>query len=286
MKHLLTIALVLAFNAFAEENTGTTEETAATSPDAHVVGRIDLRPSYVGQSATGWDYHTENMAELGYQFDLNTVLSYRQEFNTNIYNPTSEANGGIDPTAQGGFFRGQLKNVWVSEDKDWDLSLEARTYLPTNAGKRDAGMITAIRNYGILAYKASDTVDVSLFEIPIIHMYDRAGFGEKANPSFENRVYLDVFANLSEDITLEFPLMLYSTRTRSFSLADGTQAKNGNQWDHNLSIYPELLYKIDPTYTVGVSYSSGYLMEPDLSKFSIGSGLEKGTYQLVFIATL
>lgn len=252
----------------------------ADAPAGRVTGLLDFRPSYT--SKTG-ELHTENTAAIGYQFNADRAIGYTQYVNSNLYNPqASEEESGLQAKLDVGFVNGKFKNLWQSEAKDLAFSYEARLYTPTSQSAQDAGMITTNRNYLTLKKTFNETFSLSVVELPIFHLYSRSGANGKANPFFENRVYLIADINLTSKLSLSLPLMFHQTRYANFQ--DG--AKNNNSWGYFVYVWPEVTYAIDDTYSVGVSYYSDNLLTSDLAKFTLGDGLEQGVYQLVFTASL
>lgn len=259
-------------------------ETTAVAPQAAdapaITGTVDIRPSHYVDTL-----RTENYLDLGYKTG-NHHFIIEQDFNTNLYNPSSTTGySGADVEIRDTFLRYKYNNVWESDDKVFSLSYELRPFLPTFKSRRDAGMITIVRNYAKFAAKVSDSVTLSLWEIPIAHIYNRSGNFNSAgeavpNAAFENRIYFIADWSMSERWSLSFPLMLNSARLREFG------GKGGN-WDHYLWIYPELDYAIDANYTVGLSwYNDAGFTKGDLSETTLESGFKNGVTQLVFRATL
>lgn len=277
--------------AHAEETTGTTTRpgseasstvtTAATPGDERIIGGVELRPSWT--SAVG-EVHSENWVQLGYQFTRATQVFYRQEFNTNVYNPGASAQG-LGLFATEGSVRLKVKDFYKPSAAA-GLSYELRTYLPTLSTKRDAGMITSVRNQLKATQNLGSAFSVSLEEIPILHVYDRPGIvgkkGAEANPVFENRVYLTAEVKPMTNLKLAVPLILNNVRYRAFQ--EG--AKNNNGWGHKLWVYPELTYTVTPNTMLGLGYYSDNLVLADFGGTNIGTGLEKGITQLILNASL
>lgn len=246
--------------------------TASAPSESGVMGFIDLRPSYSSQIG---EFHSENTLELGYKFSNTWNLVYDQEFQTNLYNPADE--GGLNLTAQDGYARLRGADLLKSADETLTLSYELRAFAPTKSSRRDAGMVTAIRNYAKLAKKLSDRVTMTLMEVPIAHIYTRASYNGKPNPSFENRIYLITDVDLTDKLSLSFPIQWNAQKLRS---AEGN-------WDNFIGIYPEVGYTLTENYSVGAAYyNDTSLMSSDLATFQIGDGLKNGVVQLFFKASL
>jgi hypothetical protein len=270
-----------------------TETVTIPSTESKVTATFEVRPTWTIQQGTNpgggnslkGKVGTENQAELGYQFNRNTIVTYRQEVNTNIYDPNAGADAsGLNPVAQDGFLRGRFENL-VQTDTGLSLGYEPRLYVPTDPAKRAAGMVGALRNYVKLKQNLSDTVDLSLYEVPILHLYNTAGdqTNNSANPTWENRMYLilDV-AFLDGKLNFSLPLMLNTTRTRDFSVG----ALNNNATFWKLWAYPELTYDFTSTFTAGVAFYTDNLIGDNFRWADFGKGIEKGAAQIILRASL
>src|SRR5262245_11805189 len=101
--------------------------SAAQAPEGAVIGTFELRPSYRSQIG---EFHAENSAFLGYKFATGQSIYYKQEFNTNIYNPTAKAGeGGLSPYAYDGSLRWKLGSIWEAPSAGLALSYEGRWYV-------------------------------------------------------------------------------------------------------------------------------------------------------------
>ena len=248
--------------------------TVAPPAPLPFIATLDLRPSWT--TNTG-EFHTENYVEVGYQFDPKTTLLYEQDFFTNLYDPVGS--GGLGLLALDGFFRLKRSRLWVDKERAFSLGYEARVLLPTRAKFRNAGMITHFRNYLKLGVGLSKTVTMTLMEIPIFLFYNRAGSGNEANPSYENRLYFITDVTLwNGKITVSLPILFHSTRYRDYQLG----AKNNATWSHFLWFYPEALYSLTPNSAVGLSFYTDNLAKADLSGLTLGDGFAAGVFQLVF----
>lgn len=249
-------------------------ETVAAPSDSRVVGKVTLQPSL---TIGGTDYFvSENEVMLGYQFHPKSTLSYTQE----IHSMGSE---GV--RTQNGHFKYQYAPLW-SNNLGTSLTHQPRVYLPTASLKRDAGMIAAVRNYLILTQKLTESMSVSLYEVPILHVYSRAAStAVKANPVAENRVYLGFNANLKNALSFELLIAELSTRTASVS-----GAANSAAWTHLVAAYSEIMYSLSPRVAVGVNYETANnntsLMTPGLGGFQIIDGLKDGIVRAVLSVSL
>ncbi len=255
--------------------------TTPTAFPAKILGTVDLRPGY--RSHAG-QFLTENNVLLGYQFTSGYQVGYKQEFNTNLYHATPA--GGLDLYAYDGYLRVKSPDIWKDSSTGLSLSYEGRAYAPTYAKRRDAGMITAIRNGFKLKKGITQSLNVSIEEIPIVHLYSQPGSvtGKKsaANPAFENRIYFNVEYFPFERVKLLVPLQLSSTRYRSYF----TNALNHDQWGHYLGIHPELTYALTPQVNVGLAYRSENLINSDFSNFNTALGFKTGVTQMILQASL
>lgn len=239
---------------------------------------LDLRPSW--ESGRG-AIHLENEVALEMAFSPRLHLGYTQEFQTNLFEPTSAQSEGINPQAHDGYLRGDFSEIW--ESAQINFSWESRAYFPTHAPERDAGLITALRNYAKLSFRATETLELSLWEVPIVHIYSRSGStgaeGPEANPIFESRVYLSTnFSFFNKKLSFKIPLILQTIRHASF--AEG--AKHNNSWSHILWVYPELTYALSEKMSIGLGYYSENLIVDNFSKTSFSRGLQKGVTQFIF----
>src|SRR5688572_30145584 len=108
MRGKLILGLALLASVAIAEDTTTSVTTVTTTPsDAKIMGGVELRPSW--RSLTG-EVYSEDYAQLGYQFDKNTQVFYRQQFNTNLYNPGSTVSG-LDPSMQDGSLRAKVNDI-------------------------------------------------------------------------------------------------------------------------------------------------------------------------------
>ncbi len=298
--HAGMLAIAFVLSAVAEETTQAPASTAqsvetaqVTTTDSAFSASIEVRPSVsveeVGAPEAAKSnmpkYTTENTLDLGYQINSKVSAGYRQGFDTNVMS-FGEAGGRVNPTIGDTILRAKIKDIWSSGDTS--LSYEPRLYLPLAQKLQDAGSVATIRNYVVLSQKVNSTVTVSLMEIPIFHVYNQSGTTTdgkaKANAVLENRVYLLTSVSITENLSLDLPLMVNSVRSANYA-----GAENNGRLEHKLWMYPELDYAIDKTWTVGAAYYSGNLLSyagGDLMGVDLSNGLSGGTAQLVVRASL
>ncbi len=285
------VSLTLSVLAFAAPaKTGSTATTVGPTPvptattatpvftGVYPIGSIDVRPSYYpdpglkGKDGIG----TENTVQLGAQLSQNVQMSWFQSFNSNLYN----ANEGKDFTVQPSYLDTRVTNLWTSANKSWTLSFENRIYLPIVPAERDAGQVLTMRNYLNLTKKFSDRLSVTASLVPIVFVFDRSGNGvgaaAKANPAFENRVYLIPTITLAPKLTLTVPLFFHQSLSRTYL--------GKRDWTFTLWTWPELDYAIDAHQTIGIAYySDPYTTAVPSKRFEFKGG---GALQLVYHATL
>jgi len=254
-----------------------------TAVESKVIGNIDLRPSYTSKAG---EFHTENYVELGYQFNPKTQVSAAHNFTTNLYDPQA-ADSSLKLAAVDAYLRAKFNKIWVSSDTKLSLSYQPRFYLPITQANRDAGMLTAIRNYLTLTQELTDSISFSTVLLPILHVYSRSGSvasdgTAKANPFLEGRVYFVTDFTLTKKLSLSLPVMFHATRYANFQAG----AKLNNTWGYFMWVFPEIIYALTPQIGVGLAYYSDNLVKEDLSGFTFGEGLEKGITQLVLQASL
>lgn len=259
-----------------------TSTTTAGAPSTNFFGALEIRPSWApnGNVVTSEDY-----AELGYRVSADTTVSYAQNFLRTLYSPTTNSSdllGSVDA----GLFRAKVNNLWIDSANGLSLAYEQRLYLPTAQRDRDAGMIAISRNYVKLAKKINEAITLTVMELPILAVYERAGTlrgsSATANPIFQNRLYLLGSFNLTKSLNFTLPVMFHQTRYRDFQ----ANARNNDSWDFLVWTYPELTWQVDSTMSFGIAYYSDNLVKPDLSGLSIAKGLENGIIQVVATASL
>jgi len=245
-----------------------------------IFGVLDVRPSAVLKGEDTFRF--ENSAEVGYQLNPKFQVLYHQDFTMNLYNPATQSGvQGVGLQAMDGFID-WFREAWMeSQDGSISLSYEGRLYVPLAATRRDAGMITALRNYFILGKKLSNGVSVNLIEAPILHFYDQPSYLGKANPAFENRLGIQLAYKFQEKWSFSLPLLWSATQLRTVSQSTGSRL------DHFVWINPEISYAADSHYTLGLGYyDNTSLISSDLSSFQVGEGLEDGIVQFFVRASL
>lgn len=253
-----------------------TKATEESGPKPIVA--VTIRPTWFQNEPT---FHLENTVELGIQASPNFAFSYVQDFNTNEAKSgrLSDA-GNFDPVWQDGFFRLRFSNVRQSDDKLLSFSDQLRVYLPTEPTKRDAGLVTMIRNYFIFDRKLSDSFAFTFYEVPILHVYDRAGHTNakneaEANPIFENRVILEPTIKFGSSITVGLPLNFYLIKYRDF----GDTAKLSGEWNPVLTFSPWIEWQILAPLTLGFYYETGSLAQKTDVGLVWSDGQRAGYYQ-------
>jgi hypothetical protein len=185
-------------------------------------------------------------------------LNYNQDIDTAASNTPDSGKAVIGD----GHVKAKFDDIWT--DGKTGFGYELRVYAPTNEAKRDAGMVTAVRNYFKLSHKISPVVTLGFAEVPIFHFYSDAGVagatGPGANPSFENRMILGLDFALSELVTFSLPLHFYTTKYRDYVAG----ASNNDSWSPNLFFWPEFNFRFtgSPIY-LGVAYRSNNLTKVD-----------------------
>lgn len=257
-------------------------ETVAipSKSEATLKAAIEFRPSWSSKRGA---FSTENNAELGYAFNKKTYVGYRQEFNTNLFDPSAKVSG-MSLVAIDGILRADFRDVLVNKDAGLSFGYEPRIYLPTEAEERDKGRIFSTRQYLKVKKNLGTTTALTLMEVPILHVYNSPGtMAGGANPVFENRVYLVFDWTLIDGkLDFSFPVMFHNKKHRDF----GAGAANNSAWAQKLWVYPELTYAVNKNFSLGLAYSSENLVAPDLSETTFKSGFESGLTQIVLRATL
>ncbi|MFM8269579.1 MAG: hypothetical protein ACKN9V_05255 [Pseudomonadota bacterium] len=250
-------------------------------PSGRFVGTLDIRPSDVFKDTDS--FRMENSVSFGYRFPSQFQMLYQQEIWSNLSSsPTLPGGPQGSVFARDGFFSFTTDKFWKSEDESWFATYEGRAYLPTFAARRDAGMLTAVRNYFILGKKVNPYLTMTVTEAPVLHLYSQDSFNGKANPVFESRFQLKAALNLTSQLTLGLPLIWQRTKMRESAGA----AKSGI-WDNFVWINPEIYYALDSHYTLGLAYYDlTGLAKNDFSDLQILDGLRDGVVQFIFKATL
>ncbi|NBX75597.1 MAG: hypothetical protein EBQ92_03520 [Proteobacteria bacterium] len=254
---------------------------SAETPSGKFIGTLDIRPSDVFKDTDS--FRMENSVSFGYRFPSQAKLIFQQELWSNLSSsPTLPGAPQGTLFARDGFFSLTTDQFWKSEDGAWFTIYEGRAYLPTFAARRDAGMVTAIRNYFTLGRKLTPWATLAVTETPVAHIFTNNAFNGKANPLFENRFQIKASFTLTSQLTLGLPLIWQSTKMRV-----SAGASKSGIWDNFIWINPELFYALDSNYTVGLAYYDlGGLTKNDLSDLQIMEGLRDGVVQFIFKASL
>jgi hypothetical protein len=275
--------ILLAASSIGYSETQTLEAAKAVpKSDARILGSLEFRPSLTNEKG---EAHTEDNAIFGYQFTRDTYISYKQEFSTNLYNPMTPNISGVGIYATDGYFRGGVANILRSGS--WSLGYEGRLYMPTWGIKRDAGMLTVIRNYAKIAYQVTPDLTIGLDEAPfVVDVYDHAGSTANgrafANPAFENKADLWVNYFITRDLRLFIPLKFTAKKNREFS----SKAAFDGAWSYNACFWPELWYRVAANYQVGAAYYTDNLIAPDFSRTTVSDGFRRSVTQLILAVNI
>lgn len=244
----------------------------------------DQKPILLFQTRPSWEsetgkFFTDDLIEAGYQFNKNVSISYRQEFGYNAAGSLIEFEDGY--RLGSGLIRAQFKNIFSVNR--WSFAYEPRLYFPTDEDKRNQGMILSTRNYLKLSY-TGERSNFHLWEVPIFHQYSLRGYTtetekgpqDKANPYFENRLFLIWELGNGSQWNLWAPLMLRHVRYSDFSQT----ATNNDNWTYLLEIHPELMYQINSNVGMGIGYESGNFIKEDV--LDVGNAFRTGKIQLIF----
>lgn len=266
-------------NPAPEASTAAPASTVAVQAPTQerITGILETRPTVGFKGSDTWT--TENTVGLGYQFNPNFEIGAVQYFDTNLSSP-DPGRKGADLLVQDGFVRAKFNNLYKTDT--FNFGYEPRLYYPIVKASRDAGQITTMRNYFKFAWKLSNAVTFTAMELPILHFYDKAGVGTKANPGFENRVYLIADFDLGKGWAFSLPVYFHQKKFRNFS----PLAANSGKWDFFVYTWPEITYAISPNVTVGVAWRSDNFVTSDLGKTSFKEGVELSNFQGILSVTL
>ncbi len=239
---------------------------------------VTVRPTWY-QSETLFEL--ENTIEAGIQFSDKFALTYVQDFNTNISKTGNAADAGdVTPVLQDGFIRMNFFKIRESDDKLFTFNDQVRVYFPTEQVKRDAGLVTIVRNYFVFTRKISESVNFWFYEVPILHVYDRAertlSDGKtQANPVFENRLILEPMFTLFPRVTLGIPINLSTVKFRDA----GEKAAKSGEWIPSITITPWLEWAATDFMTFGMYYETGNLSEVTDAGLVWTTGQTSGLFQ-------
>ncbi len=239
-------------------------------------GLADVRPtvSVVGAA----NAMMENWLEAGVQINPNVRLTYVAIFDNSL-NSGAVKN---DFKFYNGILRLKVKNVLESDDKSTSLNLQARLFTPTDSAERDKGFITGTRTYATLSKKFSDSVSMTLTSAPQLNFYSKTGFGTSANKGLlEHMLLYEVTLKIYGPVSFSMPILLQSAQYQNYQAG----AKRNGALVNNLWTWPELGYAINDNHTVGLSFRTDNLAAEDLSKLTIGDGIDKGVAQIFWTGT-
>jgi hypothetical protein len=238
---------------------------------------VTLRPTWYQSEPT---FEMQNTAELGVQFTEKFALSYVQDFSTNVSKTGSLADAGdFTPTWYDGFIRMNFKKVSESDDKLFSFSDQVRVYLPTDPTKREAGFITTIRNYFVFDRKVTGSMGFTFYEVPILHVYDRAGTTDDkgkgtASPIFENRIILEPTVEIVPKVTLGLPLNFHVVKFREFD-----KAENSGEWVPTLTFSPWIEWQMTDLLLLGFYYETASVAKKTDAGLVWTDGQHTGYYQ-------
>lgn len=196
--------------------------------------------------------------------------AWRLSYNQDIDTQSTQAETPHAPIIQNGHLKVRLPNVWASGATSF--TEEFRGYFPTSTLSRDAGMVTELRNYFSFTHKISPSVSFSLSEVPMLHVYNDAGYtsaqGTFANPIFENRGILSFDFQLSPTVSFSMPLHFYVRKFRDYLAS----AANNAEWQPLLFLWPELRWSLTPNFTLGTAYRTNSLFTVDETGTVPGEG--------------
>lgn len=260
--------------------TGTTVESTAGLAGSAVYGRLELRPTWGTASGI---FNAQNNAEIGYRFTADTKILFNQSFNFDLRNPNSS---GMNFTVPDARIEADFNNLWTDRRGGWAFDYQPRLHVPTDAGKRDVGLITEFRHQLQLTKTFSEPFQMTAALIPAFHAYSQAGglAGGKlaANPIFENRLEVTAKWMFARNWKLEMPLKFWQTRYREFA----ANALHNDMWAFAVTMKPEIQWAIDPHVTLGVAFETGNFFSENLQKATFGDAFKNAQAQIALIATL
>lgn len=253
-------AIAVTLNLSAE--TAPTTSVAKTAPvisapSTGIIGSLDIRPTWSPKNET---VGTENVIELGYQFNRNTKLILEQDIATNVYNPNGKADeSGLNPQLDDSIVKAKFDNIWTNASGDLSFSYEPRVYLPIKKGTAEEGMVATMRNYFKVKKDFSKQFSVIVAETPFIYLNNYpANSKNVANKTVGNRLILELDFNLTNDLVLAVPMWWQVDLNRE--LAGATHSRKAM---HGLVFWPEIDYSLTKTITVGVAYRADVTLSND-----------------------
>lgn len=272
--------ILLASLAMAEDQTttvasGTTEAAAPVAASSGIVGAADLRPSWTPRVG---GFRTENNLQLGYQ--INPTLTVKGVYDVNF---VEKDNGDLDTDSLGLHARTDVKNI--AELGAFNLSYQNRTYVPVNTAKREQGMITTVRNYFNFKTQLAENVSLTIAEVPMFHIYNRAGTAAGGSPVVENRIYVMPTIALGK-VSID-PALWWSLRKhRTFDQA----AVNNGTWTNHLEFDLDVTYAFTDKISAGFGYYSDNLISAmpngEARGLKISDGILNGSPQIVLSMSL
>jgi hypothetical protein len=249
-----------------------------TKESAKPLLAVTLRPTWYQSEPT---FEMQNTVELGIKFNSKFALSYVQDFSTNVSKTGDLAQAGdFTPVWYDGFLRLNFSKVSESDDKLFSYSDQVRVYFPTNDEKRDAGMLTILRNYFVFDRTISKSLNFTFYEVPILHIYDRAGSTNAAgkpvaNPILENRIILEPSVKLSSSVTLGLPLNFTVVKFRDFQ----EKAEKNAEWVPSLTFSPWIEWQISDPLLLGFYYETASVADKTDGGLVWTDGQKSGYYQ-------
>lgn len=248
---------------------------------------LESRPTFsydVGEA------HTENSVEYGLQLYNRTKVSYVQTFSTNLYQPKTKKSVFKVPYVRlyDGYVKAKFSELWKSTDEKSKLSLQVRSYLPTNSAtessysRYEQGMIMTLRTYLTLETMFSESVKGVFSVVPAVFFARNSGytFNDKkfARETFETQLVSKLNFKLPSELEFEFPMILQMTKFSKFD----TAAKLDDTWRANLSIEPELDWAYTKGQTAGIAFISSSLITEDFKSEQFDKAFHKGKVQLIW----
>jgi len=280
---LFSALSMLAMSARVNAETAAASTASVAAPSASkALAAVDIRPSWTTQTG---EFHSENSLMGGYQFTDKLSSTVVYNFNNNIQTPGQTL--GLNLETVDFSLRFKASNLYQESNTGIAISYEQRMYLPLAEAARSKGMIAVSRNYLKASKSFGEIYKLTLMELPILHLYERAGSisqtgAAAANPVFENRVYLINDFQLTKAVSLSLPVFFHVTWYRDFQAG----AKNNNGSSYFFYTYPEVTYAINDNLAVAAAYYSDNLILGDLSNTDLSAGLEKGVFQVSLQASL
>ncbi len=244
---------------------------------AKAIAIFTVRPTWYQGDPT---FEMQNTVELGIKFSDKFALSYSQDFNTNTTKTGNYSQAELAPILFDGFIRANFSKVSVSDDKLFSYSNQLRVYFPTNSDKRDAGMLTTVRDYFVFDRTITSSLSFTFYEVPIVHVYDRSGYTDGkgkdvAHPIFENRVILEPSFKVFPKVTLGVPLNFTLVKFRDHS----AKATNNDEWVPSLTFSPWIEWQVTDPIALGFYYETASVADKTEAGLVWTDGQKAGFYQ-------